>query len=261
MVCLQRLGRCKTFVCALLLLAAMSSLAGCASVEPLDSARASERVPDGDRFRRFNQASYRFNTAFERKFLTPVAGFYVDKTPAAVRNRVSNFFDNLRGPIDISNNLLQGKFKRGFSGIGRLLINTTIGLGGIFDVAEKLRMPRYPEDFGQTFAVWGVPSGPYLMLPILGPSNARDALGLTFNWQIHPLVQYDDTSTRNWLAVFLEVDRRTRWPRGYVRELERAPDQDARYATTRSFYEQDREYEIYDGHPPEDWDEYGLEEP
>jgi phospholipid-binding lipoprotein MlaA len=163
----------------------------------------------------------------DRKLIEPTARVYAkgdrDRLPGKIRARVRNFFTNWLGPIDITNNLLQGQFKQGFSGVGRMLVNSTIGFGGLFDPASRWGMPRYPEDFGQTFASWGVPPGPYLYLPLFGPRNARDLVGLILDWQINPITQYDDTSTRNGLFVVGVIDRRTdAFPLDYQRE--RQPD-------------------------------------
>ncbi len=239
------------------------ALCACAGNPPRQAGDPADVRYDGDRFKPVNRLAYRLNTGLDNVLLKPLADvYYYDSRDRqfmqVVRARVGNFLDNLRGPADISNNLLQAKFKRGFSGIGRLLVNSTIGLGGIFDPAGRWGMPRYAEDFGQTLASWGVPSGPYLVLPLLGPSNVRDAIGIAFDWQLSPIIQHDDTSTRNGLIILREIDKRSRWPVLYEFELESSTDLNQKYSTTRSFYEQDREDRIFDGNPPDDWDDYDL---
>jgi len=220
-------------------------LSACANIE------AGVSLADKDRFERINQASYKVHSGLDRGLIKPVARGY-DALPEKVQGRVSNFFANLQGPIDISNNLLQGKFKRGFSGIGRLLVNSTIGLAGLFDPASRMGMPRYREDFGQTLAVWGVPSGPYLFVPIIGPTTARDLLGKVFDWQIDPVAQNDDTSTRNTLVVGREIERRSRFLSDSTEgALERSRNE---YRFIRNQYGQSREDDIFDGNPP-DWAE------
>lgn len=224
-------------------------LTACANIE------SGASLAEKDRFERINMASYKIHNGIDRALIKPVARGY-DALPDKVHGRVGNFFDNLRGPMDIANNLLQGKFKRGFSGIGRLLVNSTIGLAGLFDPASRMGMPRYAEDFGQTLAVWGFPSGPYLFVPIIGPTTARDFLGKVFDWQIDPVAQNDDTSTRNTLVVGREIERRS----GFLSDaaegsLERSRNE---YRFIRSQYEQAREDEIFDGNPP-DWADSLLE--
>ena len=226
-----------TFATILLL-----AIGGCASTDRSDFGL------ERDRFRRINQASHNFNAKLDRYLIRPSARTYDRVVPDKLQRRTTNFFVNLRGPIDISNNLLQGKFKFGFSGIGRLLINSTIGLGGLFDPATRIGLPRHAEDFGQTLAVWGIPAGPYIVLPIIGPSNARDFAGTVLGWQIHPAVQHEDNSTRNALVVLEIVDTRARL---LVRDRSLDVSIDD-YTHRRDAYEQEREFQIYDGNPPDE---------
>jgi phospholipid-binding lipoprotein MlaA len=213
------------------------AMTGCATID------TSTSLAEKDRFERLNRASYRVHNGIDRVFIKPVARAY-DALPNKLQNRVANFFDNLRGPVDVSNNLLQGKFKRGFSSLGRLIVNSTIGLGGLFDPAAKMGMPRYEEDFGQTLATWGVPSGPYLFVPVLGPSTARDLLGRVFDWQIDPVSQNDDTSTRNTLVVTREIEKRSEYLSDSTEGvLNRSFDE---YGAVLSQYGQTRERQILD---------------
>ena len=224
-----------------LLAASLIALAGCAGMDRTDFGL------ERDRFQPINQASHGFNSKLDRFLIRPSARTYDRIVPDKVQRRATNFFKNLRGPIDIANNLLQGKFKHGFSGVGRLLVNSTIGLGGLFDPAARMGLQRHAEDFGQTLAVWGVPSGPYLVLPVIGPGNARDLLGMALGWQLHPAAQYDDNGTRNSLVVLEIVDTRaTLLVRD--RSLDAAVDE---YTHRRQVYELEREFEIHDGKPPE----------
>lgn len=227
---------------------AISSGSGCATVG------TREPPPEGDRFIRINRVTQAFNDQLDRFVIGPAARLYNrgdnNRLPGKTRRRVTNFLDNLRGPIDITNNLLQAKFKRGFSGIGRLLVNSTLGLGGLFDPAGRWGMPRYAEDFGQTLGHWGVPPGPYLVLPLFGPSGARDLFGLAGDWQLHPIVQYEDTSTRNSLFALSIVVRRADLIAS-ERPLEVARDP---YIETRNSYRGSRENDVFDGNPPRDED-------
>lgn len=231
----------------------MIAISGCASVPA--------RQPLNDPIKGINCAIYRGNTALDRALIRPLARTYMrgdkDKLPGKLRRRVSNFFDNLRGPIDISNNFLQGKFKRGFSGIGRLLVNSTIGLGGLFDPAARWGMPEYTEDFGQTLATWGVPPGPYLVLPVLGPSSVRGLFGIFFDWQLSPITQYEVRSTRYGLYALRIVENRAGLlTRDYTLELQYDEYIYLREAyATESFNDA-----FYDGDAPTDFSFYLSEE-
>jgi phospholipid-binding lipoprotein MlaA len=148
-------------------LVVLALLGGCASV-PADKAHPQ------DPFERVNRATYKFNSALDRAVLKPVAVAYRDHVPQFIRTGVSNFLDNLGYPSVIVNDLLQGKLVDGFKDTGRLLLNTTLGVGGLLDPASSVGLARNDEDFGQTLGKWGVPAGPYLVLPLMGPSTLRD---------------------------------------------------------------------------------------
>lgn len=137
-----------------------------------------------------NRRIYRFNAQFDRYVYLPVVRTYVWATPSPVRTGVSNVFDNLRDIPNLGNSLLQGKFQRSGETTARLLFNSIFGLAGIFDVAEKMGLPQQDEDFGQTLGVWGVPAGPYLVIPFLGPSSLRDGTGRVADWVIEDYVNY-----------------------------------------------------------------------
>jgi phospholipid-binding lipoprotein MlaA len=145
----------------------LAALGGCASV-PADKAHPQ------DPFERVNRATYKFNSALDRAVLKPVATAYRDYVPQFIRTGVGNFLDNLGYPSVIVNDLLQGKFVDGLKDTGRLVLNTTLGVGGLLDPASTVGLSKNDEDFGQTLGKWGVPSGPYLVLPLMGPSTLRD---------------------------------------------------------------------------------------
>ena len=126
-----------------------------------------------DPFEELNRISFEFNEKVDANFLKPVAETY-SKSPRFIKKGVTNFFDNLEEIDTTVNQLLQGKPVNALNDLTRFVINSTVGLGGIFDVASPLGLPRHEEDFSQTLALWGVPSGPYIMLPLLGPSSIRD---------------------------------------------------------------------------------------
>jgi phospholipid-binding lipoprotein MlaA len=164
--------------------AILLALSGCAST-PEPAAPAVAQTPS-DPYENFNRSVYDFNNKVDSNVIKPVADGYTAVTPEPVRNSVSNFFDNLKGINVTLNDFLQGKADQGASDLGRFLTNTTIGVGGIFDVASDLGMERHNEDFGQTLATWGVDPGPYLVLPLLGPSSARDGVGSIFDRAVNP---------------------------------------------------------------------------
>ncbi len=218
-------------------------LAGCTSI-PADQRTGS------DPWEPLNRSLYSANTAIDKVTTRPLARGYKKILPGPVRKGVSNFFRNLTTPRSIINNLLQGKPKRGLSETGRLLINSTVGIGGLFDVATASGIQEYQEDFGQTAAVWGVPDGPYVMLPLLGPRTLRDAILLPADIIIDPLFQYENTSIRDKLYVVRLIDLRYR----LLSADKLLNDSKNPYITLRESYLQNREYEVFDGDPPEDDD-------
>lgn len=207
---------------------------------------------DYDPWEGFNRGVYGFNDVTDRILLKPVARGYKAVMPTFARRGVSNFFSNLVTPRSSLNNFLQGKPGRGFSDLGRFLMNSTIGLGGLFDVASKAGLEPTDEDFGQTFAVWGAGDGPYVVLPFLGPRTFRDVVAMPFDFLADPLYHYDETSVKDKLRALQIINLRARLlaAEGLLEE-----SQD-RYITIRESYLQNREYEIYDGDPPMDDDFY-----
>jgi len=160
-----------------IVLALSGLLTGCATLPP------GERDPR-DRFERTNRAVYRFNDGLDRHIARPLAKGYVKVTPRPVRTGVSNFFQNLFYPTVIVNDLLQGKLKSFGGDTARLVVNTTLGIGGLFDPATQMGLPAGDEDFGQTLGKWGLNSGPYLVIPLLGPSTFRDFTGRAVDSQL-----------------------------------------------------------------------------
>lgn len=197
----------------------------------------------------FNRAVYRFNEQTDRYVLKPVAKGYRAVVPATVRKGVSNFFSNLHDPAIMLNNLLQGKPRQAASDLGRVLVNSTVGIAGLFDVAARMGMEKHNEDFGQTLAVWGVGDGPYLVLPFFGPSNVRDGASLPVDWETYPPNHMEEQSTRNKLLVVEVVDKRAQYlEAGDI--LEQAAGQDP-YIFVREAYRQRRISQVYDGNPPQ----------
>lgn len=178
---------------------------------------------DPDPWQWLNRKTYAFNVQLDRYLLRPAARVY-KHVPVPVRRSVSNFFDHLGEPYTVANDLLQGKPGKALRDTGRFTINTILGFGGLFDPATEIGFPREPEDFGQTLAVWGVPDGPYLVLPLFGPSSLRDAVGLAPGVAVgDPLSQWEREPER-WYAQGLSlVDTRTQLL-GYDKVLEQQPD-------------------------------------
>ena len=180
-------------------------LSGCA-VQSNSLSDASDTV---DPWQGYNRAVFAFNEGVDKVVLKPVSTAYTYVVPSFVRNRVTSFFANIQDlPIAV-NNFLQGNTEAGTSDLMRVLVNSTIGLAGLFDVASKIDgLEKHNEDFGQTLAVWGVESGPYVVIPILGPSTARDLPARVVDIFMNPINQIDDDDVRNILMVTDIVDTR-----------------------------------------------------
>jgi phospholipid-binding lipoprotein MlaA len=222
-------------------------VSACASNAP-----AGAQPSDADPWEPLNRQIHTFNSKLDNVTLKPIAKGYNKVIPEAVRHRVTDFSMNLRGPMHIINNFLQGKGRAGFTETGRFLTNSTLGIGGLFDVATKFGMEAHPEDFGQTFAVWGVPSGPYVIVPFLGPQTLRDALSLPLGFLADPLFHYENDPVRYTVYGIRAVNLRAR----LLPVEDFVEDSFDRYIALRESYLQHREFEIYDGNPPEDEDFY-----
>jgi len=203
-----------------------------------------------------NRAVFQFNRVIDGLLLEPAARMYRAATPRFVRTGVSNFLDNLRTPVVLANDLFQGEFERAELTFGRFMLNTILGVGGLIDVGGKVGMPdRHYEDFGQTLAVYGVGSGPYLMLPLLGPSNGRDAFGRVVDWGLDPFSVLSVTDVGVASTEF-SIARRSAEALSLreanieqFEELERTSID--LYAAVRTLYVQFRANEIRNGAPAE----------
>ncbi|QYY31320.1 MULTISPECIES: MlaA family lipoprotein [Cupriavidus] len=195
----------------------------------------------------FNREVSRINEDFDKGVLRPVAQLYADYIPSPVQTAVDNFFSNVSDVYSAVNNLLQGKPSRAAEDTMRVAINTVLGIGGLIDIATPGGLPKYKEDFGQTLGVWGVPAGPYLVLPLFGPSTVRDTAGMLVDRQIDPSAYFYPVSLRNSLVGVRIVAGRAQLL-GATNLLEQAALD--KYAFLRDSYLQRREYLIYDGNPP-----------
>jgi phospholipid-binding lipoprotein MlaA len=212
-----------------------SGLAGCAHLPP-GSTRDSR-----DHAERFNRAIYRFNTVLDHAILRPVARGYVKVTPGPVRTGLSNFLSNLGYTKTIANDLFQAQFRDFGSDIGRLVVNTSVGIGGVFDPATHFGLTKHDRDFGQTLGKWGLPTGSYLVLPLLGPTDVRDGLGMLPD-RIMSIDGYlSDPIVQGTLTAEQRVDGRAKALR-MDRTIDTAYDP---YALVRNFWFQNRDYKVH----------------
>jgi phospholipid-binding lipoprotein MlaA len=168
-------------------LAALAMLAGCASAPAKDSPGYQAYVDRNDPLEPMNRYFFEVNRGLDELFLKPAAAAYNAALPNPVQDSVRSFINNLRSPVILANDLLQGEGDRAYVTVSRFIVNTSIGVLGLFDVATEIGLDYHDEDFGQTLAVAGVGSGPYLMVPVIGPTNARDLVGRIVDFAFDPL--------------------------------------------------------------------------
>jgi phospholipid-binding lipoprotein MlaA len=215
--------------------------AGCADTQ--------EAREQNDPLEPMNRLFFGINHSLDNKVALPAATFYRSVTPEVFRTHLHNFLSNLHLPITFANDLLQGNFSRGGDAVGRFGVNTTLGFGGVFDVASDWGMPYHQEDFGQTMGWYGVPPGPYLVLPLAGPAYPRDIAGGFVDRYFDPLHYFAINHDHYWSwtrRILTFVDGRSR-SIADLRLIERTSID--LYATTRSLYSQARETEIRNGEP------------
>lgn len=225
----------------MLLCAAM--LGGCTVAKPRTD----------DPYEKFNRKMYAFNDAADKVVIRPVAAGYRKVTSDTVRRLVANFFANIKMPITIANDVLQVEPRSALRNTGRFAVNTTLGFAGLFDPASEMKLTPDETDFGVTLAKWGVPEGPYLVLPLVGPTTARDFWRLPVDNYFDPLSWYGDRNNGSFMSeyspnLFYLVTLRAR---GIEAEslLEGVYDP---YIFYRDAYRQRRLYAIYNGHPPDE---------
>jgi phospholipid-binding lipoprotein MlaA len=199
----------------------------------------------------FNRGVFKFNDAVDRAVLKPVANTYVDVAPALVRKGVSNFFENIEDAWSFVNNTLQLKGEAASDSFFRFGVNTFLGLGGVLDVASEMRIEKHPKDFGHTLGYWGVGSGPYLILPLMGPSTVRDGLARIVDSRGDVVTNLPHVPTRNVATAVRLVDKRAGLLKVTKMLDEIALD---RYTFSRDSYLQSRQSAIFDGNPPEELD-------
>ena len=231
-------------VTLVLLLATTLGLGGCATGEDRDPRDPLEPL---------NRATHSFNDMLDRAVIKPLAQGYNFIMPVPANRGVSNFFNNIADVRSALNNLLQFKIGRAFSDVGRVAVNTTVGVLGLIDVASNLNLPRYGEDFGQTLGVWGFGPGPYLVLPILGPSSGRDSVGLVVDWYTDPIRWLLNDDTWRWRLRGLQLVDTRAGLLNASRVLEQAALDE--YAFVRDAFLQRRQSLVYDGNPPDEFEE------
>lgn len=207
-----------------------------------DGADGAVPVPSVDPFEGYNRKMFAFNDTVDRWFLKPVAKGYAWLAPKPVEVGVSNFFDNLGEVGNVINDTLQWKWKQAGNDTGRFLVNSTVGLLGTIDVARYAGLEKSDgEDFGQTLAVWGVESGPFIVLPLLGPSNVRDTFAIPVDRYTDPVTYVDKDAHRYGLTALDLVQLRAK-----ILQFERLAEGD-RYIFIRDAYLQRREHLVNDG--------------
>ena len=203
-----------------------------------------------DPFQNINEKTHNLNQTLDQQVASPVARFYKRITPDFLEKGITNFTHNIEDLSIGINNILQGKFNEGLSDFSRFTLNTSIGLLGFIDIASDLGLTKHDEDFGQTLAVWGVPDGPYLVLPGLGPSTTRDTLAMIPDAFLTPLWLIDHDRTSYSLTAIDLIDTRARYL-----GLESVVIGDE-YLFYRDAYLQSRNFEIKDGEVEDDFDDF-----
>lgn len=247
--------RVKRFGGTLLALVLLAT-GGCATApDPSDQDAYAEYRERNDPLEPLNRVVFGFNQAFDAMLLKPLAEFYMLLTPPPIQDGIHNALTNLQAPVVFINDLLQGESSRAGTTASRFAINSTLGVGGLGDPATGLGFPYHDEDFGQTLGVWGLGEGPYLVLPVAGPSNVRDATGIAvdslvfnpFTWW----ARYNDAVNAAWWGVagMRAIDARAQ----YYNELNEIEKSSLDfYAAMRSLYRQRRQAEIRNGEPAPD---------
>ena len=241
----QRMQR-NRFLRRTMLLMLVLQLAACATTD----------AENGDPFENYNRSMFAMNRFGDKIFYKPIGKAYKTVIPSFARKGINNFFDNLTTPRSAVNNILQGKPVRGINELTRFLFNSTLGVGGLFDVAAAGGMERFDEDFSQTLAAWGIPEGPYVVIPIWGPRSllATAALPVDFFTDLQRAIK--DTGTRDKLYVLRLIDTRSRL---LTTEEILNKSQDP-YIAFREAYLQNRQFNIHDGELPEDDEIYYFDD-
>lgn len=206
-----------------------------------------------DPFEPWNRAMFEVNDTVDGKFFKPIAEGYVKYTPELIRTGIGNFFGNIEDLFVGVNNVLEGNGDRAGDDFGRVLLNSTFGLGGIFDLASMMGIEKHTQDFGITFGKWGIPQGPYLFVPLFGPTTVRDGAGTAIRAYLGPVTYlFPYVPVRNTFYGVGAVNARA-----HALEAESIVNQAAldRYRFIRNAYLRARRYQVYDGKPPPEEDD------
>lgn len=236
-------------------LVALAVVAGCASVPPKDSSAYQSYLDRNDPLEPMNRYFFEVNRGLDQLVLQPASAMYNAALPNPVQDSIRAFLNNLRTPIILTNDLLQGEGERAYITFSRFMVNTSIGLLGVFDVATEIGIEYHDEDFGQTMAVAGVRTGPYLVVPLIGPSNPRDLVGRVVDFAFDPLTYAASFEVRAGRMAVDTVDTRHR-SREVIEALEEGSIDF--YATVRDAWRQRREDEIRNRRPKEDQTSPGV---
>ncbi len=230
----------KAILSTVAALSLATALSGCATSDPSGQ---------NDPYEQTNRQIFDLDQKVDHAVARPVGVAYNAVLPVAARDSIHNFLANLDSPVIFANDVLQGEATRGGQTLGRAVVNSTLGLAGLFDIASKMGIPRHDEDFGQTLAVWGADEGPYLVLPLAGPSNPRDVVGMGGDIAMDPFtyLRWHNYTLYNVIRAGVGViDLRARNVDN-LDQIERTSVD--LYATTRSLYRQHRNAEIRNGAP------------
>jgi phospholipid-binding lipoprotein MlaA len=195
----------------------------------------------GDPLERVNRSIWKFDNAFDHAIARPVAGGYLRVVPSPVRQGIHNFITNIEYPDTLVNDLLQGKFADTANDLARLVVNTTLGLGGLFDPASHMNLDRHDADLGQTFGIWGVHTGPFLMLPFLGPSDLRDAVGKVGDSYLMPYVYISNAYAEYGTYLVSKIDQRA----GLMGQNQLIDSSYDSYAFVRNAYLSQRAFKVH----------------
>jgi phospholipid-binding lipoprotein MlaA len=228
-------------------------LGGCATVPPASDVEARAEFDRlNDPLEPMNRTIHKINQGLDRAIIEPIAITYNFVIIKPIRELITNIFRNLQEPLTLVNDILQGEVKRAGTTLGRFVTNTTLGIGGTFDIASGMKMHRHTEDFGQTLGAWGIKEGPYLVVPFLGPSTIRDGVGQVVDIYLNPVAigirQADVKGLGLIYTGARALDSRARNIET-LRELENSSID--LYATMRSAYRQNRRKEVRNGAPPD----------
>ena len=225
------------------------TIVGCAKAPENSGINTSEtvKISNNDPLEPINRVIFSFNDLFDRLILRPIAVVYRGVVPEFVRDRVTYALNNLSMPITAVNNLLQGELAKAGISTSRFLINSTIGVLGFFDPAASFGLESENEDFGQTLTVWGIPSGPYLVLPFIGPSNPRDFTGFLSTSLLDPMYQVGGGDTSSSLRIYRIAAGAIDWRSQNIEIFDDLQNNSVdHYAAVRSFYSQSRESQAAD---------------